>query len=208
MLGIMGDMLNLSQDEIKQAVQSYKMDYLTRYGNLFSVNQLENLRRAAVIILLFENEGQWHVLLTKRSETLDEHRGQVAFPGGAREAQDQDLQQTALREMQEEIGVNPQDVHIFGHMGDMPILTGYLVRLYVGQMSWPYSYTISSDEVQSIFTVPLSWLADPKNRKVQYRSYAGREYSVIFFDHYEGYQLWGASAEMTLALLSALNFMD
>lgn len=204
----MGGMLNLSQDEIKQAVQSYEMDYLTRYGNLYSVNQFENLRRAAVIILLIEHEEQWHVLLTQRSEAVDEHRGQVAFPGGAREAQDQDLQQTALREMQEEIGVNPQDVQIFGHMGDMPILTGYLVRLYVGKMPWPFSFNISNDEVQSIYTVPLSWLADPKNRKVQYRSYAGREYSVIFFDDYEGHQLWGASAEMTLALLSALNLID
>lgn len=208
MLVIMGGMLNLSQDEIKQSVQSYEMDYFSRYGNLFSVNQLENLRRAAVIILLFEHEDQWHVLLTQRSESVVEHRGQVAFPGGAREEHDHDLQQTALREMQEEIGVNPQDVQIFGHMGDMPILTGYLVRLYVGQMPWPYSFNISNDEVQSIFTVPLCWLADPKNRKVQYRSYAGREYPVIFFDRYDRYQLWGASAEMTLALLSALNLIN
>ena len=208
MLVIMGGMLNLSQDEIKQSVQSYEMDYFSRYSNLFSVHQLENLRRAAVIILLFEHEDQWHVLLTQRSEAVVEHRGQVAFPGGAREEHDHDLQQTALREMQEEIGVNPQEVQIFGHMGDMPILTGYLVRLYVGQMPWPYSFNISNDEVQSIFTVPLCWLADPKNRKVQYRSYAGREYPVIFFDRYDRYQLWGASAEMTLALLSALNLID
>jgi 8-oxo-dGTP pyrophosphatase MutT (NUDIX family) len=202
----MGGMLYLSQDEIKQAVQSYELNHSTSDSNHYSAYQLENLRRAAVIILLFENEGQWHVLLTQRSEALDEHRGQVAFPGGAREAQDQDLQQTALREMREEVGVKPQDVQVFGHLSDMPILTGYLVRVFVGQMPWPYNFTISY-EVQSIFAVPLAWLADPKNRTVQYRSFAGREYSVVFFDHYDGYQLWGASAEMTLTLLSALKII-
>ena len=200
-------MVNLTQHDIQRAVQAYEVDFRKRYGDLYTFDQLQNLRRAAVMIPLFEHEKEWHILLTQRSDTLEEHRGQVAFPGGAREKQDRDLCDTALREMYEEIGVNPQDVNVFGHLGDMPVITGYLVRPFVGQIPWPYDFSIFDDEVQSIFTVPVNWLADPNNRKVQFRSYAGREIPVIYFDHYGGYQLWGASAEMTLALLSALNLI-
>ena len=200
-------MLKITRSDVREAVQAYEINYSNRYGNLFSAERAGHLRRAAVMIPLLEIDLQWHVLLTKRSESLDKHRGQVAFPGGAQEMQDEDLQQTALREMQEEVGIKPHDVQVFGHLGDMPIITGYLVRPFVGEIPWPYALEISNDEVQSAFIVPLMWLADPKNRKADYRSYAGREFPVTFFEHYDGYQLWGASAEMTLALLSALNLL-
>lgn len=198
-------MLNFSRSAIGDAVQNYKVDYWGRYGSLFNDKDLGNLRRAAVMIPMLQIEHQWHLLLTKRSETLVEHRGQVAFPGGAQELQDENLLQTALREMQEEIGVQPNDVHVFGHLGDMPILTGYLVRPFVGEIPWPYDLKIADDEVQSAFIIPLNWLANPKNRKVELRSYDGREFSVVFYDTFSGHQLWGASAEMTLALLTALE---
>lgn len=201
-------MINLTRREIARAVQAYKTDFFRRYNDLYSADQLKHLRHAAVLMPLFEQEGEWHILLTKRADTLEEHRGQVAFPGGALESQDKDLRHTALREMQEEIGVNPADVHVFGHLGDMPVVTGYLVRPYVGQIPWPYDLNIFSDEVQSVFTIPLNWLADVQNRKEQLRSFADREFPVVYFDHYDGYQLWGASAEMTLALLEAINSMQ
>ena len=124
------------------------------------------------------------------------------------ERRDENLQSTALREMYEEVGVNPRDVEVFGHLGDMPIITGYMVRLFVGQIPWPYELEINLDEVESAFIVPLNWLADPDHRTIHYRSYAGREIPVIFFDQFDGYQLWGASAEMTLALLSALGLSE
>jgi len=198
-------MFNLARSAIEHAVQNYEIDYRSQYGSLFSNEVINNFRRAAVMIPMLQIEHQWHLLLTRRSETLEEHRGQVAFPGGAQELQDQNLQQTALREMKEEIGVQPTDVHVFGHLGDMPILTGYLVRPFVGEIPWPYDLNISGDEVQSAFIVPLKWLANPKNRQAEYRSYGGREIPVVFYDTYKGHQLWGASAEMTLALLAALE---
>lgn len=203
----MGVMPHLSQHEIQQAVQAYEADFYDRYRHLYTRDQLEGFRRAAVMIPMFFDENQWHILLTLRSDTLGEHRGQVAFPGGGHEMQDNNLCDTALREMHEEIGVNPEDVRVFGHLGDMPVVTGYLVRPYVGQIPWPYSFDLAGEEVQSVFKIPIAWLADPQNRHHQFRSYAGREFPVVFFEHYGGYQLWGASAEMTLALLSALSLM-
>mgnify|MGYP001147229042 CR=1 FL=1 len=198
-------MLQLTQSMIQEAIQAYRVDHKQRYGDLFSVEILGQYRHAAVLIPMLEIEHEWHVLLTQRSQALVEHKGQVAYPGGARERHDKDLSHTALREVHEEIGVKPEDVYLFGHLGDMPVITGYLVRPYVGEIPWPYPLEISSNEVHSVFIIPLHWLANPRNRTIQFRSYAGREFPVIFFEPYNSYQLWGASAEMTLALLSALG---
>jgi 8-oxo-dGTP pyrophosphatase MutT (NUDIX family) len=200
--------LHLTQSMIREMIQAYGVDHRQRYHGLYYIEKIDHYRHAAVMIPLLEIGREWHVLLTQRSESLVEHKGQVAFPGGARERQDTDLCYTALREMQEEIGVKPEDVGVFGHLGDMPVITGYLVRPYVGQIPWPYPLEISNDEVHSVFLIPLHWLANPHNRSIQFRSYAGREFPVIFFEPFDGYQLWGASAEMTLTLLSALGLAE
>lgn len=198
-------MTKLSTNAIKKAIDAFECDHRSRYAILYTSHELRGFRPAAVMIPLIIKDGDWHVVLTQRSEILEEHRGQVAFPGGAKEASDKNLQWTALREMQEEIGVDPKDVEVLGHLGDMPIITNYMVRIFVGQVPWPYPLVISEDEVESVFTLPILWLADPKHHTIRYRSFAGRELPVIYFDIYDGYQLWGASAEMTLALLSALE---
>lgn len=200
-------MLSLNRRGIQKAVGAYEADHIHRYGELYTLEQLARLRHAAVMIPLFIHNNEWHILLTQRADTLEEHRGQVAFPGGGLEQQDKDLRATALREMNEEIGVKPADVHVFGHLGDLPVVTGYLVRPYVGQIPWPYMLKLAKDEVQSIFSIPIAWLANQENHQVRYRSIAGREFPVIYFEPYDGYQLWGASAEMALALLSALDLM-
>ena len=112
-------MLYLSQQDVKKAIQSYEVDLTQRSSDLYLHEQLAPLRHAAVMLPLFKQENDWHLLLTQRAESLQEHRGQVAFPGGAREKQDHNLCETALREMHEEIGVNPKDVQVFGHLGDL-----------------------------------------------------------------------------------------
>ncbi len=198
-------MLNLSSDAITQALRSYHVRRQGRFAELFSTGDIKKLRPAAVIIPIFQSEGRWHVLLTQRSRDLVEHSGQVAFPGGAMDINDDDLQKTALREMHEEIGIDPGEVFVFGHLGDMPVITGYLVRLYVGQIPCPYNLIINDDEVDSAFNIPLTWLAEPSHRFIQYRSYAGRKFPVLFFDKFQGHRLWGASAEMMMSFLKALD---
>jgi len=198
-------MVKFTSKEISDALSAYQIQQNSRYAEILKAENLKNYRQAAVIIPLLEKDGHWHVLLTQRSQELVEHRGQVAFPGGAREEDDENLQWTALREMHEEVGVDPLDVRILGCLGDMPVITGYMVRLFVGEIPWPYTLNFNSNEVESAFIVPLVWLADPVHHTIKYRTYAGREIPVIYFDQYDGYQLWGASAEMTLALLSVLD---
>ena len=135
------------------------------------------------------------------------HSGQVAFPGGAREFTDNSLQTTALREMKEEIGIDPIDVHIFGHLGDIPVITGYLVRLFVGQILWPYILTVNHSEVENTFFIPLLWLINPSHHTTRYRNYAEREFPVLFFEKFQGHQLWGASAEMMMIFMGALDLI-
>ena len=202
---IMKCMFRLTHQGIRKAILEYETQQHHQYRELFSSQRKKNLRPAAVMMPLLEYKKCWHLLFTHRSESLVEHSGQVAFPGGAKELRDKDLEGTALREMNEEIGINPQDVIVYGHLGDKSIVTGYMVRPYVGLIPWPYPLKISSDEVESTFIVPLEWLADPAHRTIRYRSFAGREFPMLFFDHFQGHQLWGFSAEMTIALLGALG---
>lgn len=198
-------MTQLTPQSIKRAIEVYEYDHRSHYALLYSSSDLKRFRPAAVLIPLIEHDGNWYVLLTQRSNALNEHRGQVAFPGGAKETLDENLQWTALREMYEEIGVKPEDVQILGQLGDMPIITQYMVRMFVGQIPWPYPLEISPEEVESAFIIPINWLSDPNHHAFKVHSIVGRELPVIYFDTFDGHQLWGASAEMTLALLTALK---
>lgn len=195
----------ITKETIIHALKTYQIPQHDRFVSLFSCEEIRKFRSAAVFLPLLRHNGCWQVLLTQRAQSLVEHSGQVAFPGGARDITDDNLQGTALREMGEEIGVDPSDVQVFGHLGDMPVITGYMVRLFVGQIPWPYNLKINQNEVDSVFTVPLKWLADPAHRSTQNRVYGGREFPVIFFQDYHGHQLWGASAEMMMVFLKALE---
>lgn len=199
-------MFNFTREEISDAIASFQFQLDRRYEEVFSTK--DSLRPSAVLLPLINENGLWQILFTRRSDTLVEHRGQVAFPGGAQEIADTDLKATALREMYEEIGVDPQDVCVLGELGDMPVITGYLVRIFVGQIPWPYDLCINQDEVETVFKVPLSWLADPSHHTVKIRNYSGSEIPVVYFDLFEDQQIWGASADMALAFLDALRLLN
>jgi len=198
-------MLNLTEEKIISGIQNYRKTQSNQNYHIFTDGGAENYKPAAILMPLLVYEGRWHLLFTHRSENLVEHRGQVSFPGGAKEKGDPNMVHTALRETQEEIGVAPKDVTVYGDLGIMPIVTGYLVTMVVGQIPWPYPLRPNPDEVESAFICPLLWLADPDHRTIKYRSFAGREFPIIFFDQFEGYQLWGATAQMTITLMEALR---
>ncbi len=165
-------------------------------------------RPAAVLIPLLRKAGAWHLLFIRRTRAPhDRHGGQVAFPGGRCDPGDPDAKAAALREAEEEIGLHPQDVRLLGLLRPMLTITNYRVTPVVGAMPWPYPLRPQPEEVSRIFTIPLTWLADPANRRVELRqpNPLTRPVPVIYFHPYDDEILWGASARMTLLLLEALG---
>jgi 8-oxo-dGTP pyrophosphatase MutT (NUDIX family) len=139
----------------------------------------------------------------------DRHGGQVAFPGGGREPQDHDLQATALREAEEEVGLQPQDVQILGDLDVFHSISNYLVTPIVGIYPSPYPLVLQPDEVARAFTIPFTWLADPTSYRTEQRMFEdGITWPVIYYDHYDGELLWGFSAQVMLRLLEALAIKE
>ncbi|HPT24528.1 MAG TPA: CoA pyrophosphatase [Anaerolineaceae bacterium] len=161
-------------------------------------------RPAAVLMALLFRDGQWHLLYTHRAENLHDHSGQVSFPGGSREAQDENIIETALRESYEEVGVRPQDVQIIGQLPSLELVSFFEVTPVVGVIPWPYAFNISHDEVARLFTVPLDWLARPENLVYKDHQLMGSAIRVPYFAPYEGEVIWGATANMTVDLLKLL----
>jgi len=120
-------------------------------------------RVAAVLIPLLIRDNAWHILYTRRNANLPEHSDQVAFPGGRSDPEDTNLEMTALREAQEEIGLEPKDVQILGRLHDFLTITNYQVTPIAGVIPWPYNFQLAIHEVTRVFTIPLKWLADPQN---------------------------------------------
>jgi 8-oxo-dGTP pyrophosphatase MutT (NUDIX family) len=168
-------------------------------------------RSAAVLIPFLQKDDGWDLLFIRRTAMPnDRHSGQVAFPGGRCDHNDPDIVQTALREAQEEIGLEPADVHILGKVQEMLTITNYRVTPVVGVIPWPYKLIPQEDEVARIFTIPLNWLAEPANHETRMRGLQliGQDIPVIFFKEYDGELLWGATARMTVMLLEALGLVS
>jgi len=163
-------------------------------------------RRAAVLIPLVKGAAGWDVLFIRRTESVAEHKGQVAFPGGAVEPEDEGIEATALRETCEEIGLASERVQILGRLPDFYTITDYLVTPVVGRVCTPFELIISEDEVSRAFTIPLRWLGDPANYEERpWQRPNGRQAQVIFFTPYDGELLWGATARIMLNFLRVLR---
>lgn len=161
-----------------------------------------DLTPAAVLIPLLELQDEWALLFTRRTDWVDSHRGQVAFPGGVIDADDDGPVTAALRETHEEIGVLPADVDVLGLMDPMPTITEFCVTPVVGRIPWPYELKINPDEVATTFIVPLVWLQDSNNMEIRYRE-SGIQ--VDFFKPFQDEIIWGATARITLNFLNILK---
>ena len=163
-------------------------------------------RPAAVLIPLFHTAGQWQVLLTERTHLVEDHKGQVAFPGGRVDAQDADRVATALREAEEEVGLRREHVTVLGQIDELITVSQYRITPVVGVFPWPYNFTLSKTELSEVFTVPLRWLADPANVEVRQREplIPGRPIKVYYF-HYPGHTIWGVTARILLNLLEVVR---
>jgi 8-oxo-dGTP pyrophosphatase MutT (NUDIX family) len=160
------------------------------------------MRRAGVLIPLFVRGGQLWILFTRRTETVEHHRGQISFPGGAHEPGDENLLVTALRETQEEIGIAPDDVRLLGALSPLPTVTNFYVEPYVAAIPQPYVFEPAQAEIAEIIEAPMAALMDPAVREE--KRIAGRPEPILFY-HHDGHVIWGATARMLAELLDALR---
>lgn len=169
-------------------------------GRKRAVLREEGLRCAAVLMPLLFKDGEWHVAVTQRTLDVEHHKGQISFPGGACEPQDADLLATALRETFEEIGVPPEAVEVLGPLDDFRTITHFAVTPFVGVIPYPFPYKVSPWEVADVVEVPLSFLCDDRNVRIEELEHEGHTYQVLFWD-YQAYTIWGATARMLKGLL-------
>lgn len=162
------------------------------------------LRPAAVLIGLIDRRDEVTVLLTRRTDHLLHHPGQISFPGGRRDAGDDSLIETALREAREEVGLNSRHVEIVGQLPLYQTITGFMITPVVGYLAEPPSLSLDPFEVAEVFEVPLSFVLDPTNHQRHSREIRGvcRYYYVL---PYRDYFIWGATAAMLVELARRLQ---
>ncbi len=167
-------------------------------------------REAAVLVPLIERHGDLNVVFIRRSDTVESHRGQVAFPGGRVDPSDTTLLDTALREAQEEVGIEPGVVDVLGGFPTMStIASGMLVAPFVGLLTRPVDFRVDPIEVAEVFEVPLAALADARWRgHYEWRRDKERpasQYPAIF---YSGQTIWGLTLRITDTLLEIIGVRE
>jgi 8-oxo-dGTP pyrophosphatase MutT (NUDIX family) len=153
-----------------------------------------NAQDAAVMILFYWFESDWHTILIQRTEYDGAHSGQISFPGGKSDYADADLLQTALRETEEEIGINPGEIKYAGKLTPLFIpVSNMQVHPFVGYLNTRPRYIPDSKEVDSVIDVPLKALLNPDNIKQKAWIIRGTEVTVPY-SQVNGNEIWGATA--------------
>ena len=153
------------------------------------------LRHAAVMMLLMNKDNAPHVLLTRRTRNVSSHKGEVSFPGGAMDVNDEDRLSAAYRETEEEVGISRDKIEYIGRFDDYVSLAGFHVMSFIGAIEYPYQCAINSHEIESHFEAPLSMFANRTFDRSEMVNYRGREFRVYHY-LYQGYEIWGLTARI------------
>ena len=168
------------------------------------VLEADKLREAAVLIGLIPRESGWQVLLTRRTEHMSSHAGQVAFPGGRVDQNDQGHIAAALRETAEEVGIASSQIRPIGFLERFATISNFIVTPVVAILSVDISPTPQQSEVAAIFEAPLDLFLDPLQRRTESREYLGRVRSTTVFQFGE-HRIWGATASMMVNFVQRLR---
>jgi len=184
----------LNPDSIRHALKDFPHRTLA----------VRNLRPSAVLLPLFELNGEPHLLFTRRTDDVKHHQGEISFPGGAWESFDANLEATALREAEEEVGLKVDDVTVLGRLDDFESIHGYHVVPYVGSFIAPYPFKCDPREIAEMIEVPLSRLRDPSIFRIEDWVHKGRQIPVCFYTIDE-HEIWGLTADILRQFLNSTD---
>jgi 8-oxo-dGTP pyrophosphatase MutT (NUDIX family) len=157
-----------------------------------------------VLVPLVDRPEGLSVLLTQRASQLARHAAQIAFPGGRLEPDDPDIASAALREAQEEIGLDPGRVRVFGYLPDHVVISGFRVTPVLGIVAPPFSLELNPAEVAGVFEVPVNHVLDSANHQARMRR-VGNEELLLYDIPWQGQNIWGATAGMLLTFVHMLR---
>jgi 8-oxo-dGTP pyrophosphatase MutT (NUDIX family) len=180
----------ISPDHIRQFLESFQHQECNS----------RDLFPAGVLVLLFERNGELHVVLTQRTDKVQHHKGQISFPGGVKNERDATIIETALRETEEEIGLPRNAVTVLGILNDFQTPSGFCITPVVAFLLSVPSFSINAVEVSQIFDVPLSFFLDTRNERVERYKRFGKMMNVYFY-RYRQYEIWGATAAILRSFL-------
>lgn len=164
----------------------------------------ESLMPAAVLVTLYPKDGEFCILLNKRSEIVEHHKGEISFPGGARDAEDNDFEDTALREADEEMGISPSDVTILGQLDDAVTRSGFGVRVFVGEIPHSYPFKPSDLEIAEVLEVPVKSLYDPSNIRWETR-WTSEGLTTVYSYVHDEHVVFGATAKILQQFLDIME---
>jgi 8-oxo-dGTP pyrophosphatase MutT (NUDIX family) len=163
-------------------------------------------REAAVLLLVFEREGQPHILLTRRTQDVRTHKGQISFPGGMR-LDGESLDRTALRETFEEVGINDTQIELLGRFHDYVSSSEYLVAPFVGFIEQAFTTEPQAREVAEILQVPFQVFTDPDKMRVERMMRSGKMLDVYFYS-FAPHEIWGLTARIIKDFLEVVRYPD
>ncbi|MCE2464196.1 MAG: CoA pyrophosphatase [Dehalococcoidia bacterium] len=163
----------------------------------------QSLMPAAVLLLMYPKDGKYCILLQKRTDGVEHHKGEISLPGGSKDPEDRDFLDTALREVHEEMGIRPEDVTVLGDLDDVVTRTQFGIRVFVGTIPYPYPFKPSPVEIAEVLEVPVVELMSPANRREEARWVDGRV-SKAYSYAYKEHLIFGATAQIVTQFLELL----
>ena len=159
---------------------------------------------AGVMLILYPKDGEYCILLNKRTDRVEHHKGEISFPGGSVDDGDKSALHAALRETHEEMGIRPEDVRVLGAVDDVPTNSYFLINTFVGTIPYPYEFKPSAAEVAEVLEVPVSTLLSDSSARDEVRIVDGElSYSPVYA--YREHLIFGATARILEQFLGLLD---
>ena len=185
-------------------LQQLQKNYPLDFGNDLLADHSRRKQYAGVTLLLTETpQGGYQLLFIRRAKHLKSHPNQVAFPGGKFESEDNNLAETALRETEEEVGVDRTQIDLLGSMDLYTAKNGILVKPFIGTTTFT-DFRPSDHEIESVFQVPLEFFLASEPSRIDQLNRFGRVWEVPAW-HFEGYEIWGMTAKIVGDLVSRIR---